>query len=258
MEGGGVTVPHREKQRMAASTPEDRALDVPPGGGVPDTPYPRFKVASEKKWALDWDDKTRRLVRERVENVPPYRFFSGDEVGLLEAVCDCLVPQDDRPAGVRIPIAPWIDERLQRGAGDGYRYENMPADGEAYRLGLQGIDETALIRFHARFVALERERQEAVVAELARGEPPGEAWQQLPATRFFSRLMNDVVTNYYAHPLAWAEIGFNGPASPRGHMRLSLGRRDPWEAAEERPRSSVEIVRRAEGGHGEGGDAATH
>jgi hypothetical protein len=55
--------------------------------------------------------------------------------------------------------------------------------------------------------------------------------------------MGEVITNYYAHPAAWAEIGFNVPASPRGHIRLQLGSRDPWEAKEMRPRSSVEIVR---------------
>lgn len=253
-----MTVPERDRERMEASPPERSPLDVLPGGGAADTPYPRFDVAAQDKWALDWDDKTRRLVRDRVENVPPYRFFSAEEAALLDAVCACLLPQDDRPAEARVPIAPWIDERLQRGAGDGYRYENMPPDREAYRVGLQGIDEIALIRHHARFVDLDADGRRSVIGELAGGEPVGVAWSQLPAPRFFTRLSNDVVTNYYAHPLAWAEMGFNGPASPRGHMRLSLGRRDPWEAAEERPRSSAEIVRRAEGGHGEGGDAATH
>ena len=64
---------------------------------------------------------------------------------------------------------------------------------------------------------------------------------------FFQRFMSDVITNYYAHPSAWAEIGFSGPASPRGHIRLRLNFRDPWEARERQPHSSVEIVRRSRG-----------
>jgi hypothetical protein len=70
-----------------------------------------------------------------------------------------------------------------------------------------------------------------------------------------------VITHYYAHPAAWAEIGFNGPASPRGHIRIWLGGRDPWEAKEERPRSSVEIVRRhlqQQGGSREAKGGPTH
>jgi hypothetical protein len=37
---------------------------------------------------------------------------------------------------------------------------------------------------------------------------------------------------YYAHPTAWSEIGWGGPASPRGYVRLDFNERDPWEAAE--------------------------
>ena len=40
---------------------------------------------------------------------------------------------------------------------------------------------------------------------------------------------------YYAHPTAWNEIGFGGPASPRGYVRMGFDRRDPWEAAEAKP-----------------------
>src|SRR5438105_13262183 len=107
----------QEKQR-AASRPEEPALDVPLGGGNPNTPYPDFDVASEDKWAYDWDDKTRRLVLDRVRNVPPYRFFSEHEAEMLEMLCERALPQQRRatsptsPPQHRIPIAPWIDERL--------------------------------------------------------------------------------------------------------------------------------------------------
>jgi hypothetical protein len=43
-----------------------------------------------------------------------------------------------------------------------------------------------------------------------------------------------VVGIYYAHPAAWSEIGFGGPASPRGYVRLGFDERDPWEAEEVR------------------------
>jgi hypothetical protein len=58
----------------------------------------------------------------------------------------------------------------------------------------------------------------------------------MPAAVFFhNRLLHDVVAAYYAHPIAWNEIGFGGPASPRGYVRLNYDRRDPWEASEARP-----------------------
>jgi hypothetical protein len=44
--------------------------------------------------------------------------------------------------------------------------------------------------------------------------------------------MRDVLHAYYSHPTAWNEIGFGGPASPRGYVRMGYDRRDPWEAVE--------------------------
>ena len=39
---------------------------------------------------------------------------------------------------------------------------------------------------------------------------------------------------YYAHPWAWDEIGFGGPAYPRAYMRLENGQPEPWEKQEKR------------------------
>ena len=53
--------------------------------------------------------------------------------------------------------------------------------------------------------------------------------------RFFrSVLLKQAVKIYYAHPFAWNEMGFGGPAAPRGYLRLGPDMRDPWEAREAR------------------------
>jgi hypothetical protein len=219
-------------------------LDIPAGGGAADTPYPDYDVARKDKWALDWDDKTKRLIHDRLENVPPYRFFDAKEVAILEALIARVMPQEDRVPEQRIPIGAWIDERLDRGEGAGYRYETMPDDRTAYRLALNGVEQAAFILHNAAFVDLSHADQAALIQQFADGTIPGSAWTDIPAQTFFQQFMGEVITNYYAHPAAWAEIGFNGPASPRGHIRVWLGGRDPWEAQEKHPRSSVEIVRR--------------
>lgn len=234
-----------KRSRIAKHNGQSASLHVPPGGGAEETPYPNFQITTADKWKLDWDEKTRQLVIDRIENVPAYRFFSSDESKLLEALCDCALPQDDRPQAQRVPIAPWIDARLYANESPGYRYENMPEDRQAYRMGLQAFDQTAHHLFGAAFIDLPRAKQGEVIRRVAEGSPPGETWETLPAGLFFQNFMSDVITNYYAHPAAWAEIGFNGPASPRGHIRLRLNMRDPWEASERRTRSSVEIVRRS-------------
>ncbi len=193
------------------------------------------------KWRHDWDDKTRRLVLDRIRHVPARACLNELEFTTLAAICDRLLPQDDRPGELRIPIAPYIDQRLARSEGDGYRYENMPWDDEAYCRGLAGVDAATSALFgRDHFTELGADEQDAVLARIEDGDPPGEEWQHLPAERFFKLLMHDAVDTYYAHPAAWSEIGFQGPASPRGHIRLSLGKRDPWEADETDPISAGE------------------
>jgi hypothetical protein len=59
-------------------------------------------------------------------------------------------------------------------------------------------------------------------------------WKKLPPQHYWSLLIQDAVSAYYAHPLAWDEIGFGGPAYPRGYMRLTNGRPEPWEVDEKR------------------------
>ena len=48
---------------------------------------------------------------------------------------------------------------------------------------------------------------------------------------FMQRLLPDIVHAYWSHPTAWSEMGWGGPASPRGYVRMGYDERDPWEAA---------------------------
>ncbi len=193
------------------------------------SPYPRYDVL--EKWnSPSWNDATRRVVRARMEEVPARRFFTEDEWNLLQAVVDRLVPQPDRPSDP-VPIVPWVDDKLHRNVGDGYRYADMPPMREAWRRGLDGIAREARRRHGADFGALDAERQDDVLRAIDQGDVSGEPWDAMPAHRFFKHLLlTTVVLVYYAHPAAWSEAGFGGPAGPRGYVRLEADRRDPWEA----------------------------
>jgi hypothetical protein len=50
---------------------------------------------------------------------------------------------------------------------------------------------------------------------------------------------------FYAHPWAWNEIGFGGPAYPRGYKYLALGAREPWEVEERDAKDPVPWARQA-------------
>lgn len=198
---------------------------------VPRTPYRDYDVL-RKRDSVSWDGTTREVLRRRLEEVPERSFFSEDEWHTLQAVCDRIIPQPERGSAA-VPIAPWIDQKLAQNRGDGYRYADMPPLREAWRLGLAGIDAESRRRFDMPFAATESTNQDAVLSAIQQGDVTDDVWARLPPKRFFtSILLKSIVAQYYAHPTAWSETGFGGPASPRGYVRLGIGQHDPWEAEE--------------------------
>ncbi|MGH9327459.1 MAG: gluconate 2-dehydrogenase subunit 3 family protein [Terriglobia bacterium] len=220
-----------------AANPDTRPIDPENGKPIGPVPQPGYYAGFSTLAQRDfWDEATRKVVMARIEKTPPIRFFTAEQARLLKSVADRLLPQDDRDDAHKIPIVNAIDERLYENRLDGYRYEGMPPDQEAYRLGLQGIQAAAGEMYGKSFIALGPFEQDSVLREIHHGHPKGgeEIWQRMPVHRFWFLMMQDVLEAYYAHPYAWDEIGFGGPAYPRGYMRLERGEPEPWEARERR------------------------
>jgi hypothetical protein len=195
--------------------------------------YPDYSTLGQQD---SWDEATRNVVTERVSTIQPIRFFSPDEAALLQAVINRLVPQDDRLQEKRIPILDVIDERLYKNELIGFRYEDMPPDRDAYHLGLRAINEMARERFKMPFINLSTYPQELILKSLHDKKPDPEIsiWKKMPVGRFWTLILEDCVAAYYSHPWAWDEIGYGGPAYPRGYMRLENGQPEPWEKEEVR------------------------
>ena len=74
----------------------------------------------------------------------------------------------------------------------------------------------------------------------------GELDWELPVTKAWGVVMRGVLGAFYSHPWAWNEIGFGGPAYPRGYARLGAGQREHWEAP---PEFAIDpVARRARAG----------
>jgi len=196
--------------------------------------YPGFSTLSQQNF---WDETTRQVVLERVNRPPEIRFFNDPaELALMTAVFDRILPQDDRDEAHKIPIVPPLDARLYQGRINGYQYADMPSDREVYRQGLKAIEAIAEFLHGRAFVELGPREQDEVLKTIHDGKPPAgeEYWQRLNVNRFWQMLVQDAIEGYYAHPYAWDEIGFGGPAYPRGYMRQESGEPEPWEVPEKR------------------------
>ena len=192
--------------------------------------FPGYDVLA--KWdSPSWNEPTRQVIARRLAIRDEPQFFSPAEWATLQAVCARIVPQPaDRAA---IPVAGLVDHKLQSGQGNGYRDARLPELRAAWLCGLKALEAEARRAQGRSFDRLEPQQQDALLGQAEAGKLGHPAWGRMPPGLFFKEcLLRDIVQAYYAHPTAWSEIGFGGPASPRGYVRMGFDRRDPWEAAE--------------------------
>ena len=192
--------------------------------------FPGYNVLS-KRLGPSWNEQTRAVVTRRLSIGPEPRFFTASEFQTVLAVAARIVPQPTtRPP---IPVAALVDDKLCRGVSDGFRKAGMPREREAWRLGLAALDDEATAAFGTPFHTLPDGEQDTLLTRMQKGELKHAAWGNMPSDAFFKmRMAHDIVLAYYAHPTAWSEIGWGGPASPRGYVRMDFDERDSWEAAE--------------------------
>jgi hypothetical protein len=200
--------------------------------------YPDYDVLEQQD---HWDEVTRKLILDRVHRVPEIRFFEAAELETLTVFADLFLAQDSEP---RIPVLAYVDEKLFKGELDGYQYFDMPDDRETWRRVARGLDEEAARRGSERFALLSSDDQLEVVHDFAHGELHGGTWDTLNVSRAWSVVTRHLLQQFYAHPWAWNEIGFGGPAYPRGYSRfgsphLQSAEREEWEGRQAYERDPV-------------------
>lgn len=195
--------------------------------------YPGYDVL-RKRDTPSWDDITRAVIEKRLATPSAPQCLDAMRWRALEALCACIIPQPaDRPA---VPLAGMIEERIKKNAGDGYRHARLPPFREAWLIGLDALDKESTHRHELPFASIERPAQNALLTQIQHGQLASSYWQGMDPQLFFSqRVLPDICGAYYSHPYAWNEIGFGGPANPRGYVRMYYDRRDPWEAVEAKP-----------------------
>jgi Gluconate 2-dehydrogenase subunit 3 len=219
---------HLPKQR-GGGPPADPAGLPRQRRGITPQMHGRFPDYDVLAQADDWDAVTRRLVVDRVESVPQIRFFTPAEAACLGRFLDVVLAQDSEP---RIPALAMVDQKLHDGSLDGFRYSDMPDDRDTWRLVARGLDERAHDLGAASYAAAGDDMCHAIAEDLSRGVLSGGAWDQLDVPRAWSVVMRGALGAFYSHPWAWNEIGFGGPAYPRGYMRKHIGDagREPYES----------------------------
>jgi hypothetical protein len=193
------------------------------GGGR----FPGFDVLGQ---APHWDQATRDLIESRIAERGALRFFSRLEARVAAELFDQLLDQRSEP---RVPVLEMVDARLAKDETDGWRYETMPKDPDAWRRSLAALDADAVAHYGTDFASLDRGSQAALVRSVQ--DLGDEFWHGMPAAQLWSLWTRYACTAFYSHPLAWQEMGFAGPAYPRGYKNIGIDRLESFEVADRHP-----------------------
>jgi hypothetical protein len=189
--------------------------------------FPGFDVLGQ---ARHWDQVTADVVTARTGPPPAVKFFTGPEERCARALLNLLTGQHGEPT---VPVLEMVDSRLAAGETDGWRYADMPEDGQAWRDTLSYLDADAGLRCGTSFAGASAVDQMALVQAVQ--DLKSADWHGLPAAHVWSLWTRYACTAFYAHPVAWAEIGFPGPAYPRGYKNAGVGKLEPFEVRDAQP-----------------------
>ena len=195
--------------------PARRAV-TPGGRGA----FPGFDVLDQ---VGHWDEVTAGVVLARLDPQPEFSFFSPLEQATADALFDQLLGQHDEP---KVPVLLLVDRRLALDETDGWRYEGMPEDRDAWRRTLAALDADARDAHGAPFHTLTTAQQAVLIQAVQ--DSDGE-WHGLKASHVWSLWTRYACAAFYSHPWAWNEIGFSGPAYPRGYKARGANQLETWE-----------------------------
>jgi hypothetical protein len=187
--------------------------------------FPGFDVLGQSR---HWDPVTADVVTARTGPPAPLAFFTAGEQACAGALLNLLAGQGDDP---RIPVLEMVDARLAAGETDGWHYADLPEDGQAWRESLAYLDADAETRCGTTFAAAQEKDQDALIQSVLDADD----WHGLPAAHVWSLWTRYACTALYSHPYAWDEIGFPGPAYPRGYKNTGVGRLESFEVPDARP-----------------------
>jgi hypothetical protein len=189
--------------------------------------YPGFSSVDESD---HWDRTTQGAVLARLGRPADLRFFTPREEAVAGALFDQLLDQHAEP---RVPVVNMVDTRLAEAETDGWRYADLPEDGQAWRDTLAALDQDSTERFGQGFPEITLDQQASLLRDVQ--DLGYREWHGMTAARVWSLWTRYACTAFYSHPWAWDEIGFPGPAYPRGYKNLGLDRLEPFEVRDARP-----------------------
>jgi gluconate 2-dehydrogenase gamma chain len=121
-----------------------------------------------------------------------WRYLNEEEITLLDAIVEQIIPTDDFPGGKWANVSNFIDKQL-----DTYYRKHQPA----YREGLAAFEKTVNQMTGKKFEELLFDEQTSILEKMETGEFQGDYWKDHPAASFFDMVRQHTLQGFYGSPL---------------------------------------------------------
>jgi gluconate 2-dehydrogenase gamma chain len=121
-----------------------------------------------------------------------WRYLNEEEITLLDAIVEQVIPTDDFPGGKWANVSNFIDKQL-----DTY-YKMYQSE---YREGLASFGKTVIQMKGKKFEEIPFGEQTAILEKMEAGEFSGDYWRDHPSAGFFDLVRQHTLQGFYGSPL---------------------------------------------------------
>jgi gluconate 2-dehydrogenase gamma chain len=120
-----------------------------------------------------------------------WRYLSEEEISLLDAIVEQIIPTDDFPGGKWANVSNFIDKQLD----SYYRKHQL-----YYREGLAALEKTVIQMKGKKFEELPFEEQTLILQEMETGGLTGDYWKEHSQANFFEMVRQHSLQGFYGSP----------------------------------------------------------
>ena len=131
--------------------------------------------------------------------ISKWRFLNEEEIGLLDAIVEQIIPADEFPGGKWANVSNFIDKQL-----DTYYRKHQ----RGYREGLAAFEKTVIQTKGKKFEDLPFSEQTAVLEKMEMGDFSGDYWRDHPCADFFDLVRQHALQGFYGSPLHGGNRGY--------------------------------------------------
>jgi gluconate 2-dehydrogenase gamma chain len=124
--------------------------------------------------------------------ISQWRYLNEEEIALLDAITEQIIPTDDFPGGKWANVSNFIDKQLNTY----YRKHQL-----AYREGLSALEKTVIQMKNKKFEELPFAEQTAILEKMEAGVFSGDYWKDHPPADFFNMVRQHSLQGFYGSPV---------------------------------------------------------